>query len=201
MIKEIDKKIKQFSKCDFDFTQKHKVIASVEKNILTIEDTKFYKSKIRKDILIMSLADLEKRIAKIKLFDRKSFELEFSKEASEDLCCNSYAVTKNLANKNQQYSTCYRLLARFSNRADLLLMCQMSKAQQEKVFNSKSFNYAIIEQMKTLTREQITKSTVANANYKANAEKLKKIYLLKRINKSKVSKLILVKAKKEKSIA
>ena len=196
MNKELQKKIAEFEKCSFDLMQKHKVIANVEKDILTIEDTKFYKSKMRKDVLQIKISDLQKRIAKVKLFDRKSFEKEFLKEATEDLSCNSFAVAKNLANKNQQYSTCYRILARIANRADLMLMCEMSKANQEKIFNSKKFEIAFKNQIDTLKADEITKATTTKENYKSSVEKLKKMFLLN--NKSnKTSKLIKAKARKK----
>ena len=191
----IAEKIKQYEKCNFDLTQKHKVISNVEKDILIIEDTKFYKNKTRKDILQIKISELQKRIAKIKLFDRKSFEAEFKNEASNVLCCNSFAVAKNLANKNQQYSTCYRILARVANRADLMLMCEMSNANQNKIFNSNRFNDVIKNQISTLKKDEIIKANTTKENYKTNVEKLKKLFLLNKTSKAKTSKLVKAKTK------
>ena len=203
MNKELQKKIAEFEKCSFDLMQKHKVLHSVEKDILTIEDTKFYKSKMRKDVLQIKISDLQKRIASVKLFDRKSFEKEFLKEASEDLCCNSFAVAKNLAHKNQQYSTCYRLLARYSNRADLLLMCEMSKANQSKLFKSKNFHIARDKQIEMLTKAEIEKANNTDfceiynkQNYYDAITSLTECFArMKKDSKSKTSKLVKAKTK------
>ena len=180
-------------------------------NCLIVNDSKFYANNVtRIDKLSLSIDVIKNRVNSISLFDRKSLQKEFSYETTIVLRCDSVAKKNNLCFKSQIYSTLLRKIAIVSNRSDLLLMCSMSKSQQEKMFTSnKFFNNCITEQSKTLTLEQVKNSNYIISDYKSNysdSVKTLKALLSATIKKNKVSKSSkkqkiskLVKSKKAKS--
>jgi hypothetical protein len=178
----IKAKIAKFAKFSFCESSRHECdfnrasYADV-KSAFSVSDKKYYKSCERIDTLTMTRDAVMSRVAKVSLFDRKQFEREFDFEATYDLCCNSKAVALNLCQHERKYSTLYRHLALYSNRADLYLLCAMSNTQRATCFRSDLFLRAVAEQSKVLTTEQIQKAVCSDKKYAKFAEQLKSLML------------------------
>ena len=210
--KAIKEKLAKYSKLQFSESSHHdcefnRDNYTDEKANFKITDKKYYKSSERADTLEMSRDEINKRLEKVALFDRDSFVEAFEKEATFILCCNSKAVTLNLTHHERQYSTLYRHLALYSNRADLYLMTMMSDKQREQAFNSTHFNRAIEKQALSLSIEQIKKADTNNKKYNKVVEQFKALLIAIKSNKKvtatvteKKSTAKLIKAKAEKKL-
>lgn len=204
--KTITETIKKFSKMSFCDSSKHECDFNRdsyhdEKLDFIVKDKKYYKSCERVDTLTMSRAEVEKRLAKVALFDRKSFEREFDYEATYVIACNSKAVALNLCEHERKYSTLYRHLALYNHRADLYLMCAMSNSQRATCFNSSHFTKAVELQAKELSVEQIQKATCESKLYSKFAEQLKAMYLAeKKKSSAKSDTAKLIKSKTAKAV-
>jgi len=204
--KTITDTIKKFSKMSFCDSSKHECDFNRdsyhdEKLDFIVKDKKYYKSCERVDVLTMSRVEVEKRLAKVALFDRKSFEREFDYEATYVIACNSKAVALNLCEHERKYSTLYRHLALYNHRADLYLMCAMSNSQRATCFNSSHFTKAVELQAKELSVEQIQKAT-CDKKYEKVAEQLKAMYLaeMKKKSSAKSDTAKLIKSKTAKAV-
>ena len=204
----IKSKIAKFEKLQFNTSSHHDakfdraLYADNTKNFV-VEDVKFYAHNVeRVDVLTLTRADVDARLKDVALYDRVAFERAFEFESTYVLCCNSKAVSLNLAHHERKYSTLYRHLALYSSRADLYVMCAMSKKQREDVFNSTHFMRAVDAQIKTLTLTQIKNATLADnfvKTYKTAVAKLQNLYIAKLSNtkntNAKTAKLIKTKNK------
>lgn len=203
--KLIKEKLEKYSKLSFNESSHHdcdfnRASYIDDKSDFIVSDKKYYKSKERLDTLTLSRAEVEARLLKVALFDRDAFVEAFEFEATYVLCCNSKAVSHNLAQHERQYSTLYRHLALYAHRADLYLMTMMSDKQRATAFNSSHFLKAVELQAKALEVATIQKSSTANKKYEKVVEQLKKLLIEKKQSKSNTAKLVKV-SQKERATA
>lgn len=204
--KAIKDKIAKFAKMSFNESSHHdcdfnRAGYTDSKLAFSVSDKKYYKSCERVDTLTIQRDEVESRLSKVALFDRDTFESSFEYEATYILACNSKAVALNLTQHERKYSTLYRHLALYANRADLYLMTMMSDKQRESAFNSSHFLRAVAEQSKSLSVEQIQKATTSNKKYAKAVEQLKKLMLDSKKAKVNTAKLIKSKAVEKKVVA
>ena len=202
--KAIKDKIAKFAKLSFNESSHHdcefnRASYSDVKLDFIVSDKKFYKSIERVDTLTLTRAEVEQRLSRVNLFDRDTFDNAFEYEATYIIACNSKAVALNLTQHERKYSTLYRHLALYANRADLYLLTMMSDKQREQAFSSSHFLRAVAEQAKALTVEQIQRATTTNKKYAKAVEQLKRLLLDSK--KAKIKTASLVKAKVKKAVA
>lgn len=201
--KVIKDKIAKYSRLSFNESSHHecefnRASYTDVKLAFSVSDKKYYKSCERVDTLTIQRAEVESRLSKVNLFDRDTFERAFEFEATYVIACNSKAVALNLTQHERKYSTLYRHLSLYANRADLYLLTQMSDKQRQTAFNSSHFLRAVAEQSKSLTVEQIQKATCSNKKYAKAVEQLKKLMLESKKAKVNTAKLIQAKAVEQK---
>jgi hypothetical protein len=201
--KAVKDKIAKFAKLSFNTSSHHdcefnRASYTDAKLDFNVSDKKFYKGIDRVDTLTLTRAEVESRLSKVSLFDRDSFDNAFEYEATYIIACNSKAVALNLTQHERKYSTLYRHLALYANRADLYLLTMMSDKQRDGAFNSPHFLRAVAEQAKSLAVEQIQKATISNKKYHKAAEQLKRLMLESKKQKptAKVATAKLIRSKK-----
>lgn len=203
--KAIKDKIAKFAKLQFNTSTHHdakfdKTLYVDNSKDFIVNDVKFYKNVERLDTLTLTLQDVLARLQNVALYDRLAFERAFEFEATYVICCNSKAVALNLTHHERKYSTLYRRLALYANRADLYLMSMMSDKQRKDAFKSKFFNLAIDKQVKTLTLQDVKNATLQDSlvkTYNNAFNALQDVYKSKlSTHKNATSKLVKAKTSK-----